>query len=52
MESTGIGGEFILFKCTKYFRDDLTLAMNDLQCFSSITELSLEHSILARSNDF
>ena len=26
----GIGGEFILFKCAKYLRDYLTLAMNDL----------------------
>ena len=28
----GIGGKF-LFKCTKYFRDDLKLVMDDLQCF-------------------
>ena len=40
IESTGIDGEFILFKCTKYFRDDLTLVMHVLQCFNSITESS------------
>ena len=42
IEPTGIGGEFILFKCTKYLRDDLTLAIDDLQCFNSVTESSLE----------
>ena len=39
IEPTGIGGEFILFKCTKYLRDNLTLAIDDLH---SITESSSE----------
>ena len=30
------GSELIQFKCTKYFRDDLTLVFEDAQCFNSI----------------
>ena len=42
IESTGIDGWFILFNCSKYLRDDLTLVMDELQCFNSITESSSE----------
>ena len=30
------------FKCTKYFRDDLTLVFDDAQCLNSISEPSSE----------
>jgi hypothetical protein len=32
----------IQFKCTKYFRDDLTIVLEDAQCFNSISEPFLE----------
>jgi hypothetical protein len=32
----------IQFKCTKYFRDDLTLVLEDAQCFNSVSEPSSE----------
>jgi hypothetical protein len=44
LASTGIGSESLIiqFKCTKYFRDDLTLVLEDAQCFNSISEPSSE----------
>ena len=38
----GLVTSFIQFKCTKYFRDDLTLVFEDAQCFNSISEPSSE----------
>ena len=34
----GLVASLILFKCTKCFRDDLTLVFEDAQCFNSISE--------------
>ena len=38
----GLVASLIQFKCTKYFRDDLTLVFEDAQCFNSISEPSSE----------
>ena len=38
----GLVASLIQFKCTKYFRDDLTLVLEDAQCFNSISEPSSE----------
>ena len=34
----GLIVNLIQFKCTKYFRDDLTFLLEDAQCFNSISE--------------
>ena len=39
----GLVTSFIQFKCSQYFRDDLTLAFEDAQCFNSISEPSSDH---------
>ena len=36
----GLVASLIQFKCTKYFRDDLTLVFEEAQCFNSISEPS------------
>ena len=38
----GLVASLIQFKCTKYFRDDLTLVFEDAQCFNSISGPSSE----------
>ena len=38
----GLVASLIQFKCTKYFRDNLTLVFEDAQCFNSISEPSSE----------
>jgi hypothetical protein len=38
----GLVASLIQFKCMKYFRDDLTLVLEDAQCFNYISEPSSE----------
>ena len=38
----GLLASLIQFRCTKYFRDDLTLFFEDAQCFDRILKPSLE----------
>ena len=38
----GLEASLIQFKCTKYFRDDLKLVLEDAQCFNSNSEPSSE----------
>ena len=35
----GLIASLIQLKCTKYFRDDLTLVFEDAQCFNSISKI-------------
>ena len=40
LSQLGLVASLIQFKCTKYFRDDLTLVIEDAQCSNSISEPS------------